>query len=429
MNLANFESISSLVNRIKGLLEGEFRQVSISGEISNLSHSSSGHYYFTLSDQGASISACLFKMDAMRNPVIRTLRDGDKVQVVGSLGVYNKRGTFQVIAKRITKQGKGDLKEQFELLKKKLASEGLFDMDIKKSIPKIPKRIAVITALQGAALADFLNILKRRSHFFDVLVVPTLVQGDTAPAAIRKSLFNTIKYSMNAEQDKKIDVIVLTRGGGSMEDLWCFNDEALAWDIYNCPIPTISAVGHQVDYTICDFVSDLRCETPSAAAQILSEEQSNILEKLERSKRHLDLIGSDIINSRKEIVLKAKPSNLYNQIYENFQTQKLRLERLSPAKRETELIGLHEHWFNLEDLVKRLESTLQRKTEKEASRLDKYVSMLDALNPNNVLDRGYSYVTTKSGKVLSKVSEFDKLSSGEDLEVKFSDGSGEVIKK
>ena len=428
MSNSRYISVSSLVNEMKGLLEGQFRSVSIEGEITNLSNASSGHYYFTISDRNASISACLFKMDAMRNPLIRTLKDGDKVQCVGSIGVYAKRGTFQVIVKRLAKAGKGDLKEQFELLKRKLANEGLFDMEAKKPIPPLAKRVAIITGQKSAALADFLNIIQRRSHWADVLVIPALVQGTSGAASIRKALFNTIKYSMNAPENKKIDVIVLSRGGGSLEDLWCFNDEALAWDIFNCPIPVISAVGHQIDYSISDFVSDLRCETPSAAAEVLSEEQSKLLNRLSQSKKHLNSCARDILSTRKEIVLRARPQLLLNNVKELLEKNRLRLERNSLLKREVELLGLHDHWFRLDDLLKRAQSSLEKKKVDRSNKLEKNFELLNALNPNNVLERGYSYVSDESGKVLSSVVEFDGLDSEAKLNIQFNDGKGMVKK-
>ncbi len=178
----NVPSVSVLVNQIKRNLEASFRNVMVIGEITNLSYSSSGHWYLSLSDSESLISAAVFKMDAMRNPVLKNLKDGDKVICAGAISVYAKRGTFQLIIKRITPVGKGDLKEQFELLKKKLAGEGLFDLENKKPIPDMPKRIAVITAKGAAALQDFLNIVDRRSLFCDVLISPALVQGDAAPA-------------------------------------------------------------------------------------------------------------------------------------------------------------------------------------------------------------------------------------------------------
>lgn len=428
MSNIRYESVSSLVGKVKGLLEGQFRSVSIEGEVTNLSLSSSGHYYFTISDRNSAISACLFKMDAMRNPEIKQLKDGDKVQCIGSIGVYAKRGSFQLIAKRISKAGSGgDLLAEFEKLKKKLASEGLFDLDSKKKIPSFPKKIAVITALRGAALQDFLNIMKRRSLWTDIVVVPALVQGNGAAASIRKALFNTIKFSME-NPDKSVDVIVLTRGGGSLEDLWAFNDEALAWDIYNCPIPIISAVGHQVDYSICDFVSDLRCETPSAAAQVLSESQTQIISRMENLRRHLLSCSKEILYSRKNRVSQLSPQSLLDRVNTLYQDYKIRLERCSLSKRDHELIGLHDSWLRIDDAVKRMQQVLEARVQENNHRVSKSIELLNALNPSNVLDRGYSYVTTDEGKVVSSSKVFEKMPSGAELNIQFNDGLNKVTK-
>ncbi|MCR9203395.1 MAG: exodeoxyribonuclease VII large subunit, partial [Halobacteriovoraceae bacterium] len=208
----NIPTVTQVVNEIKNVLESQFRTVSVMGEVSNLSASGAGHYYFTLSDSQSSISACLFRGDAMRNPLVKNLKDGDKIIASGSVGVYGKRGTFQLITKRIAPAGEGDLKLQLERLKKRLAADGLFDMEIKKDIPKYPQRIGLITAEGSAAYHDFINVINRRSLWFDILFAPAMVQGDRAPDALRKSLFNLIKYNQEASEDKKLDVIVLTRG-------------------------------------------------------------------------------------------------------------------------------------------------------------------------------------------------------------------------
>src|SRR5665647_366517 len=257
-------TVSDLLSSIKDVLENHFHEVMVQGEVSNLSPSTSGHWYFSLSDDKASISCALFKMDALRNPLIRSLKDGDKIIIFGPLSVYSKRGTFQILAKRIMPAGAGQLKLQFERLKAKLSAEGLFDLDIKKILPTFPQKIAVITAEHGAALQDFLNVIKRRSLWLDIIIIPALVQGDGAP----RSLISALKKAQNLDG---VDVVVLTRGGGSMEDLWAFNDEELVRTIAACPIPVVSAVGHQVDFTICDYVSDFRSETPTAAAETLSQ--------------------------------------------------------------------------------------------------------------------------------------------------------------
>ncbi|WP_372654092.1 exodeoxyribonuclease VII large subunit [Halobacteriovorax sp.] len=428
MSNIRYDSVSTLVGKVKGLLEGQFRNVSIEGEVTNLSLSSSGHYYLTLSDRNSSLSACLFKMDAMRNPEIKQLKDGDKVQCIGGLGVYAKRGSFQLIIKRITKASTGgDLLAEFEKLKKKLAGEGLFDLEAKSKIPALPKKIAVITALRGAALQDFLNIMKRRTLWTDIVVVPALVQGNGAAASIRKSLFNTIKFSLD-NPSNSVDVIVLTRGGGSLEDLWAFNDEALAWDIFNCPIPIISAVGHQVDYSISDFVSDLRCETPSAAAQVLSEGQTQILSKLENLRRHLNSSAKNIIYTRKDRVASLRPEALLARVNKLYQDYKYRLEKCSLAKRDVELIGLHDHWFRLDDNLKRMQMALEKTLRDREHRVSKSIELLNALNPSNVLERGYSYITNGDGNVVASSDDFEKLPVGTELNIQFSDGKNKVSK-
>ncbi|CAN0100233.1 unnamed protein product, partial [Chrysoparadoxa australica] len=203
----NVPTVTQVVNQVKNLLESQFRSLSVVGEITNLSSSGAGHYYFTLSDSDSAISACLFRGDALRNPLIKNMKDGDKIIATGSLGVYGKRGTFQLIVKRIVPAGEGDLKLQLERLKKRLAAEGLFDMEVKKAIPKFPRRIGLITAQGSAAYHDFINVMNRRSLWFDILLAPAMVQGDRAPDSLRQALFNLIKYDQEADEDQKLDVI------------------------------------------------------------------------------------------------------------------------------------------------------------------------------------------------------------------------------
>jgi len=424
-------SVSQVVGQIKQTLEGQFRHISVEGEVTNLSHSSTGHWYFTLSDRDSSMSGALFKMDALRNPMIKRIKDGDKVICSGSIGVYGKRGTFQLIAKSIVPVGKGDLTEQFEQLKKRLAGDGLFDLDIKKPIPELPKRIAVITAPRSAALADFLNILKRRSIWVDAVIAPALVQGDTAPASIRKALHNVIKYSLEEEKKgsgKHFDAIVLTRGGGSLEDLWAFNDEGLAWDIYNCPIPVISAVGHQVDFSISDFVADLRCETPSAAAEVLSHRQTQLLEDLDNCKKHLKNMGQLILTDKVRRVQASHPRIILDKIWSNFNKLQKRLERCQLEKRADELLHLPDYYMRLDDALNTMTSEIDEKIKSYQQRTDKSNELLRVLNPHNVLERGYSYVETKEGKVIADKKSFEKLAEGETLKLNFHNGSGQVTK-
>jgi exodeoxyribonuclease VII large subunit len=399
------KNVSQIVGEIKNLLETEFVNVSIEGEISNLSLSSSGHWYFTLSDSESSISGAIFKMDALRNPQLKLIKDGAKVIVAGDINVYQRRGTFQIVAKKIVAVGLGDLKEQFEKLKKKLAEEGLFDLDQKKKIPEFPKRVAIITAQRGAALQDFVNIYKRRSLWMDLLVSPAIVQGKDAPESIRHALHNLIKYSLNAPAEKKIDVIVLARGGGSLEDLWAFNDEGLAWDLYNCPIPTISAIGHEVDFSISDYVCDLRAETPSAAAEILTHQQTMIKDKM---------------NSQK--------SRLLNVMNLKYMTLERKLMNFQLDNRLNELTHIHDYYLRLDDNLEQMKRRIDLRIERHGMLLDRYSSVMSALNPNRVLERGYTYVEAESGAVISSKKDFCELDSATKLKLHFSDGNGIVVK-
>ncbi len=427
MDLAT-KNVSEIISEIKDLLESEFTNVAIVGEVTNLSLSSSGHWYFTLSDKDASMSAALFKMDALRNPHIKQIKDGAKVIVIGDINVYPKRGTFQVIVKKITPMGVGDLKEQFEKLKRKLASEGLFDLDIKKPIPAMPKRVAIITAQRGAALQDFINIYKRRSIWMDLIVVPTLVQGDEAPKAIRASLHNIIKYSMAAEPSKKIDLIVLARGGGSLEDLWAFNDEALAWDLHNCPIPTISAIGHEVDFSISDFVCDLRAETPSAAAELITHQQTMIKDKMRSLKGRLLSVVEIRISRLNNRLKYAHPHTILNIILGVFNSYQKRLARCDIRNRLGELTHIHEFYLELDANLEQMKLLMKEKFATLNHRLDKSHGLLKVLNPENVLERGYGYVETSEGHVVSSAGEFDKVGEQVKLNLHFHDGKRKIQK-
>ncbi len=415
-------SVSDLIISIKSLLEEEFQEVMVQGEVTNLSLSGAGHWYFNLSDEASSISCALFKGDALRNPLIRHLKDGDKIILVGPVSVYQKRGTFQLLAKKIFPAGEGQLKLQYERLKAKLSQEGLFDLERKKKIPDFPKRIAVITAEHGAALQDFLNVIKRRTLWTDILIVPALVQGENAP----QSLVSAFK---KAEAIKDVEVIVLTRGGGSLEDLWAFNDEALVRSIYGSSVPVISAVGHQVDFTLCDYVADLRSETPTAAAEILSQPQTELNSRLIYCQTHL---RSNLFKSYQHIQLmiqKFHPRELLNLMRERIHQSEKRLSLLNLSDKGEDLVGLHEARQRVDESILRLNHLEEITFKGFSEKLNRLEQVLSALNPSNVLNRGFSYVKNSSGKVVSSEKEFRKISSSAKLELFFHDGKGFVIKE
>lgn len=410
-------TVSDLVSSIKDLLEDQFQEVMVQGEVTNLSPSASGHWYFNLSDPDSSISCALFKMDAMRNPLVRTLKDGDKIAVLGPISVYQKRGTFQLIAKRLMPAGEGQLKLQYEKLKAKLSHEGLFDIEKKKEIPKFPKRIAVITAEHGAALQDFLNVLNRRSLWSDVVIIPALVQGDGAP----KTLISALKKAQGLPD---IDVVVLTRGGGSLEDLWAFNDENLVREIDRCPIPVISAVGHQVDFTLCDYVADFRAETPTAAAETLSQSHTELQGRLEFCRSHLK---SDLFKLFQHVQLmtqKFHPRELLNHIWQKIQNAEKRLSQMRFHDRAFELLGLDESNQILDENILRLQHAMQLKASSSKEKLTRLNQVLGVLNPKNVLERGYTYVQVEGGEVLGSLEDFNKLPANKKIELHFHDGKG-----
>jgi exodeoxyribonuclease VII large subunit len=438
-------SVSQLLDGVKSTLEGEFANVHVVGEISNLSKSTAGHWYFTLSDEDASVSCALFRMDALRNPLIQRIKDGEKIEITGPISVYKKRGTFQVIVRRLKPHGQGNLALQFEKLKQKLMQQGLFKDEHKKSIPRYPQKIAVITAPRGAALQDFLNIIERRSHWFGITVIPAIVQGDDSP----RSLIRALK---NAQQLGDIDLIVLTRGGGSMEDLWSFNDEALAHEIFNCEIPIISAVGHQVDFTLCDFVADHRCETPSAAAEFISQPQveikrnmrllgqrlvSTIERRYFRARQRLSELSPEILKSSlkdsmnlaEQALSQFDPQRLGYAVEKSIDVRKNELERLNMSRRFYELTRAHEHHMTMDEQLNRLKHSVSLSLKESDAKLNTFSKVLKSLDPNNVLERGYSYITSNSGQVVQDAIEFKRLPSDEKLQIHFADGTGNVLKE
>ncbi len=411
-------SVSDLVGSIKTLLEENYLNVLVEGEISNFSYSSAGHYYFTLSDKMAGVSCAVFKGDAYRNPSLRKLKDGDKIILQGPISVYQKRGTFQVIGKKIFLSGKGDLKAQFELLKRKLQMEGLFDLDHKQSIPKFPKKISLITAINGAALQDMLNVFKRRSLAFNLVIIPAIVQGDQCS----RSVVQGIKKAQNISSD----VIVVARGGGSIEDLWGFNSEELARAVFDCPIPVISAIGHQVDFTLIDFVSDLRAETPTAAAELLTQEQTQVLLRLQGYYQKMDSLIEAYHSRVFKLLEKLNPVNSMRLIQASFREKSERLFRIKHSF-DRDIIDYREKSIMLDDLISRLEHKMINMNGDINNKVEKLSDSLKLLNPNNVLGRGYTYLNYE-GQVIEDIKAFDKLSEDSNLEIVFKDGKGKVKK-
>ncbi|MBI2521968.1 MAG: exodeoxyribonuclease VII large subunit [Bdellovibrio sp.] len=420
-------TVSEFISVVKEILETDLSTVQVEGEVSNLSFSTSGHIYFSLVDRDALVSAVMFKSDFLRNPLARQLKDGAQVVVFGGVNVYQKRGTFQIVVRKLMLKGQGDLKEKFELLKKKLASEGLFNLERKKKIPTFPKKVALITAPNGAAVHDFVNIYSRRGVFIKIIVVPVLVQGEKAPSSIIKGLDLVLKYNRVNEADP-CDVVVLARGGGSLEDLWAFNDETLAYKLCDYPVPTVSAIGHDVDFVLTDYVADLRAETPSAAAENLTKHQVEIVQKMAQLKRRLHdrmMLDLSAYQSKIEVLHPRKLIKHFWQFLTNYRT---RLETCNLVYRGRDLVGISDFSLRLEEAIETLKVFMAKAIQVRVGQLDRLNGILEATSPRKVLERGYCLAKFQSKHVILSMSEFDKVDTNTTLSLVFHDGEGLVTK-
>ncbi len=383
-------SVSQLNYYIKSILESDdkLRYVFVTGEISNLTdHYSSGHIYLSLKDDKAVIKAVMFSFSA-KNLKFRP-HNGMKVIARGRVSLYEPSGQYQLYIEDMQPDGIGSLTIAFEQLKKKLEAEGIFDQIHKKPLPEFPKTITVITSPTGAALQDIRNVLSRRWPYSQVRVIPVLVQGEGAAAMLTKAIADADAYADS-------DVIIIGRGGGSIEDLWAFNDESLARAIFNCHIPVISAVGHETDFTICDFVSDLRAPTPSAAAELATPDRFQQMDLLSQQRQYLVALGEKLLNSKQKELDEYTDFLRSNDPRDEFDTMVEESEKLSERFLLASRRILDDRQNSLEQLKLRL----------------------FALNPSEILRRGYSVVTHRD-KTISSVSQ---VSQGDKVRIILSDG-------
>lgn len=369
-------SVSELNQYVKKILENDFilRNVLVEGEISNLKIHTSGHAYFSLKDSGGKINCVMFKSSLMY--IAFEPKNGMKVTVKGRISLYEKEGKYQFYVNEMTEKGQGELFAKYIALKNRLESEGLFKESIKKSIPKVNKNVGVVTSGTGAALQDVISVIQRRNKGTNIYVSPCLVQGENAPKSI-------IKAVNRLEKIKEVDIIIITRGGGSLEELWAFNDEDLARCIFNCKKPVISAVGHETDFTISDFVSDLRAPTPSAAAELAAFDSSGYMSLLNELTMRLD--------SSFEKYMSLKQSRL-----------ELLREKLLKNSPESMLQK------KMDDLLtkkKHLTSCMNSRIHIEQQNLSKQYALLNSYNPLNVLKKGYSIIQDKDGSTVRKREE------------------------
>ena len=419
-NTQEIISVSEINKRAKSILEENFPFVWIQGEVSNFFSAASGHWYFSLKDESSEIRCAMFTNKNHR--ITFEPKDGDHLVLNGTLSIFEGRGQYQIIVEHIELAGEGALLKAFEELKKKLQLEGLFDDSIKRQLPAYPKNIAVVTSPDGAVIQDIINVLDRRSPFLDLTVVPTLVQGEKAAPLICDALNKVGKL-------KKVDVVILARGGGSIEDLWAFNNEEVAHAIVNCPTPIISAVGHETDFTISDFVSDLRAPTPSIAAEIISQPYSELIETLKGYQSYIsrsvisniDLQRTQITNLIKRIrhpgdklrEISQKLDYLETALIQNinqeisFKKNGLNLKDLS-LQQNSPQNKVKEAKVYLQNASKDLLKALQLEIERKSTVLAEIVATLQAVSPLSVLSRGYSIISTEpDGKILSSSNQVE----------------------
>lgn len=390
----NIYSVGQINNYIKNMFSQDFmlRNISVKGEISNCKYHTSGHIYFTIKDAAGTISAIMFA--GSRRGLGFTMKEGDKVIVTGSVEVYEKTGSYQLYARQIELDGAGNLYLQFEKLKNELEEMGYFAKEYKIPIPKYARRIGIVTAPTGAAIQDIRNISKRRNPYVELILYPALVQGDGAA----QSIVNGI----HALEQIGVDIIIVGRGGGTIEDLWAFNEKIVADAIFNCRIPTISAVGHETDWTIADFVADMRAPTPSAAAELAVFDYRQVQDKLYEYNRRMQ-------------------NSLYNKLElsrQKLNSYKLKLDYLSPEHR------LNENRRRLMEYEEKLKLRIDMIIKEKKHMLELYAGRLEACSPVKKLGQGYAYVEDYNGKSLRSVEGVEK---NQDITIYLLDGKIKTV--
>jgi len=438
------QTVSELNSEIRRALESRFASVWVEGEISGFMAASSGHWYFKLTDGDSFLKAVCFKGQNYR--IRFKPSDGLQVRVRGRITTYESRGEYQLIVESLEPVGAGALLVAFEQIKARLAAEGLFDEALKRKLPAFPRRVGIITSATGAALQDILTVLKRRARSVSVLLIPTMVQGENAGEQIVRAIALANEYCGGCLEGETIDVLIVGRGGGSAEDLWSFNEEIVARAIRNSMIPIISAVGHEIDFTIADFAADLRAATPSAAAEIVAQAEAEILERIERrSGRLRDVMNVKMLNARHDVQGLAM-SPVFTEFPARVSGSRIKLDHLSFSAEHAVTAELRRNSEKLRGVTSRLSPIgLSAKVSENSERLsllehrsgtaaaditrarhrelEKTMAKLDALSPLSVLTRGYSITQKASGEI---VRDSHQTSEGERLSIRFARGKLEA---
>ncbi len=425
-------SVEQLNGSIKKILEGQFDLIWVQGEVSNFKAHTSGHYYFSLKDKKSQISAVMFR--GYNSKLKFRVEDGLEVIVRGRISVYEPRGNYQILCEMMEPVGAGALQKAFEQLKAKLKQEGLFELSKKRPIPPFPSKVAVVTSPTGAAIQDILNVLSRRAPHVEVFVVPTIVQGSEAAPKIREAF-------LQAQKIPNLDVMIVGCGGGSIEDMWCFNDEELARLIAKSQVPVISAVGHEIDFTICDFVADLRAPTPSAAAELVAKSTTEAVRQVQDLQRHLQRMIQDFLHRtkmelRQLTVRMVDPKKKMEDLRLRHDDLLGRLEFASDQylkKQSLRIEILRGKMTNPHALVQRMEQkrqffanrlsrALAILLQKRQLNLQRSMSLLDSLSPLKVVERGYS-ILEMQGTVVRTA---EQLTKGDRVQARIATGKIEL---
>lgn len=416
--LQNILTVTELNSRLKILIEENFRFVHLIGEISNFkAHSQSGHYYFTLKDDSSQVQAVMWK--TRNQSLLYTPEDGMQVVIKGRLTVFGARGSYQVEVWEMLPQGAGELRLRFEKLKQKLYDEGLFDDSLKKELPRFPQNIAVLTSRTGAVIHDFVNVVSRRYPLLSLYLFPVNVQGAKAHESIIEALKSAEKLSKSGRIGK-IDIIVIARGGGSLEDLWPFNEEKLARAVFDCKIPVVSAVGHEVDFTICDFVADLRAPTPSAAAELVTPDKEELIENIRNFEYFCINFAENKLYSLRNSLKEIESNYYFNR------------------PKDT----IFNYYQRLDELSRLLTNVTKNKLAGLKNNIRLYKKTLHHISPQNNLRKGYSLVYKKGidldlfeqekemVKEKTLVKRASEIKKNDEVEIKFFDNrkSARIIK-
>ena len=431
-------SVGQLNQQAKRLLENQFRGISVLGEISNLARPSSGHIYFTLKDEDGAIRCAMFRNQNSR--LNFEPQNGDQCILKGQVSLYAPRGDYQLIVSSMQPAGSGNLMQQFDALKKELDAEGLFAQSIKQDLPAQPRHIGVITSESTAAFQDILTTIQRRAPISQVTLIPATVQGDTAPRTLINALQNVLEFN-NANPLNAFDVILMCRGGGSIEDLWAFNNESLAREIYDFPIPIVSGVGHEIDFTIADFVSDLRAPTPTAAAELVTEFYFQLEDTISNVKK--SLLGSfqALIQEKSQKILLTSqnlksPMTLLKEQSQSLDNLEIRLSQIirslmAAAKQDLKISSNSLNQSNALRMVMKYQTLVNEHIQKMRHQIKSTLAQkkfvlknlstnLNAVSPLAVLDRGYAIVMDDSGKALTSSSN---IKVGETIHTRLANGN------